>query len=110
MVDLAALVGMLCLAGCSPAEESADPCAENAVTWDSWGAGFFASYCRTCHSVDAPDRYEATEGLNFDTLAEVRAYSERIRVRVIDEQTMPVGGGVPDAELANLETFLSCGL
>jgi uncharacterized membrane protein len=100
------------LAGCADrgAADSADPCAGAAVTWDNWGFAFFSSYCRSCHSADAPDRYDAPEGIDFDTLAQVRTWSAAIRSTTIDEGTMPVGGGVPDLELLRLDELLRCGL
>jgi hypothetical protein len=101
---------LACLVACADAGESADPCAGSALTWSAWGAGFFAGYCRPCHSVEAPNRYGAPSSSNFDEIDEVRAQAERIRVRVLDEGTMPVGGGVPEDELRQLDEFLDCGL
>ncbi len=99
-------------AGCTTtAEDSAvDTCADAPLTWESWGAGFFTSYCRTCHSAASPERYGAPPALDYDTLAQVRAGAEAIRRRTVVDQTMPVGGGVPEAELARLDRFLECGL
>ena len=100
--------------GCSGAVDTSaaaeDTCApgSEATTWDAWGAGFFAGYCRTCHSADTPDRRGAPESLNFDTEAEVRASAGLIQSSVIDEGTMPIGGGVPDVELQRLAQYLGC--
>ncbi len=80
------------------------------VTWANFGDGFFANYCRACHSADAPDRYDAPEGINFDTLDEVRALSSLIETTVIINETMPEGGGVYDQDLEFLGYFLECGL
>jgi uncharacterized membrane protein len=100
----------LTVACASPGSDSADPCADTPVTWEHWGAGFFGGYCRSCHSSTTADRYGAPDGVDFDTLADVRAFAARVRVRVLEQQDMPVGGGVPDDELARLDTFLQCGL
>jgi len=35
-------------------------------------------------------------------------WQERIQVRVLDEQTMPLGGGVHDNDLEMLETYMNC--
>ena len=77
-------------------------------TWDGWADGFFATWCRSCHSEDAPDRRGAPTGTDLDTEADVIALRDRIEARVIDEGTMPMGGGVPEDELRTLEAWLSC--
>lgn len=106
------------VAGDSAGADSADPggldCTEEqavyGLTWTNWGAGFFATYCDSCHAADTPDRFGAPEGVSFDTLGEVRDWEQRIRVRVLDEATMPRGGGVYDEDLLLIEAFLDCGL
>ena len=92
------------------AEGGSDTCASTAFTWDSWGAGFFASYCRTCHASTTPERYGAPEGVDFDTLEDVRALAGAISITALEEESMPVGGGVPTEELVRLDQFLDCGL
>ena len=78
------------------------------ITWDAWGNGFFTTYCKSCHSSASGNRFDAPESVNFDDLSDVREWSARIRVRTLDEETMPVGGGVPDDELARLEAWMDC--
>lgn len=97
--------------GCErPGEDSAVGACDTGppLSWESWGHGFFTSYCQPCHSVGAPQRYGAPEGLNFDTEAQVRASAAEIRTSVLDLETMPVGGGVPDEQRALLDQFLRC--
>ena len=67
------------------AVESADPCADETyhLTWANWGDGFFANYCRACHSADAPDRFDAPEGINFDTVEDVAQWNDLIRSAVL---------------------------
>ena len=84
-------------------------CESGATTWDTWGAGFFASYCRSCHSASTPDRRGAPLGVDFDTEAQVYALRHDIERSVLTDGTMPRGGGVPDAELERLRTYLACG-
>lgn len=104
-------------AGCATGEaDSAPPslgdtCSEAArlTTWSNWGEGFFAGYCRTCHSASTADRRGAPPAVNFDSEAEVAAQLSAIERTVLDEGTMPVGGGVPEAELQRLRAFLACG-
>ncbi len=97
----------------SGAPESALPaeCASAPdVTWQTWGHGFFLTYCGACHSATSPNRDGAPENVNFDTKSEVVGMKDRIRVRVLDEQTMPLGGGVYEEDLELLNVMLSCGL
>ena len=105
--------GLLFLAlACTPDphDSGADCTDATALTWANWADGFFANYCRACHSLGTPDRYDAPEGVDFDSEAEVRNWAERIRVRVLDEGTMPVGGGVYESDLQRLQEYLSCSL
>lgn len=80
------------------------------VTWESFGEGFFATYCLACHSATTPDRAGAPAESNFDRVDEVRAQAAAIRARVIEEETMPVGGGVSEDDLLLLARLLDCGL
>ena len=83
---------------------------EIAVNWENWGAGFFADYCRTCHSVGAIDRHEAPEGVDFDTLQQAIEWRDRVEARVLGDATMPPGGGILPEDLETLAIFLECGL
>lgn len=88
-----------------------DPCADAPdANWGSFGDGFFGFYCRGCHSAETPARNGAPVEVNFDSLADVRTHADRIRVRVLDEMSMPVGGGVYADDLVLLDVFLRCGL
>lgn len=81
-----------------------------AVTWESWGHGFFLTYCNACHSASSPERSGAPEGVDFDTRAQAVQWEERIRARVLEEGTMPLGGGVYEDDLQLLEVLLACDL
>ncbi|MFN7142175.1 MAG: hypothetical protein ACK4YP_00240 [Myxococcota bacterium] len=101
---------LLACTGAAPAD-TADPCADTpAVTWSSWGQGFFRTYCTSCHSVGAVDRAGAPDAVNFDTVDDVRTYEAAVRRTVLETGTMPVGGGVPDDDAYLLDVFLRCGL
>ena len=90
---------------------SSDDCADTVdVTWDGWGEGFFVTWCQACHSRTTDDRNGAPPGVDYDSLQDIRDGEARIRARVIDKGTMPLGGGVGDDELVLLEAFLDCGL
>jgi hypothetical protein len=68
------------------------------------------TWCTSCHSALAADRHGAPEGVDFDTLDGARLWSDRIRARALDAEDMPYGGGIPAAERARLDAWLSCGL
>ena len=76
--------------------------------WDEWANGFFTTYCRSCHSATSANRHDAPEGVNFDTLDDTLALLNRVQTRVIEDQTMPVGGGVPADALIRLDDWLRC--
>lgn len=89
-----------------------DPLCEKGygLTWASWGEAYFATYCDACHAADSPNRFGAPDGVSFDTRAEARRWAPRIRARVLEDQTMPLGGGVSDDDLYLLNVYLTCGL
>jgi uncharacterized membrane protein len=80
------------------------------VTWENWGRGFVTTHCQGCHASTAPDRYGATEGVHFDTVSDIRLWTDRIRIRVLEEEDMPPAGGLSADERFLLEVFLDCGL
>lgn len=80
------------------------------LTWDNWGSSFFATYCDSCHAASSPNRFGAPEYATFDTEEEVRNWQEPIRFTVLEEETMPLGGGVYEDDLFLLEIYLDCGL
>lgn len=93
------------------AADTAGACADAPhATWVSFGDGFFATYCRACHSATTTERFGAPPGVNFDTLDDVRSFEASIRRTVIDEQSMPEAGGVYEDDLYLLDWFLTCGL
>jgi uncharacterized membrane protein len=104
---------MLLLLACAAAESAVDPmCVDSpVVTWEGWAHGFVTTWCLGCHSAQNTDwRFDAPEGVNFDTEADTYAWADRIRVRVLDEQTMPVAGGLSDDDRVLLDLYLSCTL
>ena len=81
------------------------------VTWDAFAHGFMITYCTSCHSVNNTDnRYDAPEEVNFDTEKDVYDHAARVRVRVLDDQTMPISGGVYPEDLHLLDVYLTCEL
>lgn len=105
------LLPMLLLA-CTgaPADTAVDPCADaHDVSWVGFADGFFATYCRSCHSAETQDRFGAPVGMDFDTRDQARTHAAAIRRAVLEQGSMPVGGGVYDEDLILLDEFLACG-
>lgn len=110
-----ALLGLSLLGCTGEVKETADTSGDCSsapydITWYNWGDGFFSNYCRACHSSESQERFDAPEGINFDTKEEVEALSDQIRDQVIVQGTMPVGGGVYDQDVIFLGYLLDCGL
>ncbi len=77
-------------------------------SWDAWANGFFTTYCRACHSQSSANRFDAPVGVDFDDRSDTVARLEQVRIWVLENQTMPVGGGVPEEELTRLDSWLQC--
>ena len=75
------------------------------VTWNTWSQGFFMTWCQACHSATTQNRHGAPEGIDFDTETEVMQWRERILIRVIVDQSMPLGGGLSSADLDLLQRY-----
>lgn len=84
-----------------------------ALTWETFGEGYFQTWCTGCHSSALPegDRAGAPVGVDFDTYAGAAQWADRIDARVLSEPpTMPPVGGSSDAERDRLAAWLDCGL
>ena len=77
-------------------------------TWAGFGEGFFAGRCASCHAASAPERFGAPEGVNFDTEDEVIRQLDSVQRVILDNATMPPGGGLHEDELALLQVYLDC--
>jgi uncharacterized membrane protein len=101
---------LLWLSCTSPKLDSASvdctPSEAFSVSWDNWAQGFFMTWCQSCHSKTAIDRHGAPSGVDFDTENDVITWRNRVQKRVIDEQSMPIGGGVSAEELNRLSEYL----
>lgn len=79
------------------------------VNYNNFGGGFMTENCQGCHASTTEDRYGAPEGVTFDTVEEVWAWSERILVRSAgDSATMPPAGGVSEDDRTKLGWWLVC--
>ena len=91
-----------------PLDTGTDPACDepDLPTWENWGEGFFVTWCQSCHAADAPQRYGAPEGMDFDTRADVVARKSTIADSVLARGVMPPGGGLSPRERAELEALL----
>lgn len=97
----------------SPSSIAGRECPDRSpLTYQSFGAPFFASYCTGCHSAKlAPElRAGAPPGIDFDTLDGIRARADRIYARAADDHTtMPPAGGPSAEQRRMLGDWLACG-
>jgi uncharacterized membrane protein len=98
------------LAACGTSDPSYQ-CQTSDLTYATFGDAFVTNWCRGCHSVDlAPGmRQRAPVDMNFDTLADVHAWSHDILVSAGLTTSMPPAGGPSDAERQMLVAWLDCG-
>ena len=73
------------------------------------GPGVIRTRCLSCHSVNVTGvaRAGATDGVDFDTEADVRRWSSRIRTRTLVDKTMPPGVPLPECETTHLDAYLT---
>ena len=76
--------------------------------WNAWAAGFFTTYCTSCHHPESVNRHGAPAGVDFHTQSDTLMWLSRVRARVLASQDMPLGGGVPVADLQRLEEWVDC--
>lgn len=84
---------------------------DTGAAWPSWstvGEPFFTTACSSCHGADAPNRFGAPESAVFDTEDDVARAIVSIRRAVLEQATMPPGGGVTTAEAQELGHYLAC--
>jgi len=80
------------------------------VTWENWGEGFFITWCQACHSAISENRNGAPEGIDFDTADDVRLWTTSIQRTVLEDGTMPMGGGLSEDDRMLLTYLIECGL
>lgn len=91
------------------------PCPEGELgelSYESFGAPFFLSYCQGCHGSARSEgqRQGAPPAVAFDDVAAIRQHAPRIWARAADQNaTMPPVGGPPAREREKLGAWLSCG-
>jgi uncharacterized membrane protein len=99
--------------GDPPGDDGGDDtsCDTSYLTYDNFGEPFMENWCRSCHSSEVPEdmRQTAPDDVNFDDLADVQAFADRIAYRAGEQKTMPPAGGPSDEERALLVEWISCG-
>ena len=89
------------------------PCPDDSLlAWESFGDPFVRSWCTGCHSeqLGHERRRGAPDDVNFNTLDDVRALSDRMWARAGDHnRTMPPAGGPGHAERELFGEWLACG-
>ena len=101
---------LLALAACS-AEPRPPACETSVLTYETFGEPFVLDWCRGCHSANVPPgmRQLAPLHVNFDTLEDVRTWSDRISELAGASRIMPPAGGPSDQERELLVEWLACG-
>jgi len=86
------------------------------LTYENFAASFLATYCLRCHTAALAtdfERRDAPQGINYDSLEEIRQFARRIRVRAGELGDMPPRLlPVPrpsEAERVQLIRWLDCG-
>lgn len=93
------------------------PPAGSDLTYENFGSGFMAAYCTDCHGAArvGADRQDAPVGLDFDTVAEIRAEADEIDAKAAagpdatNEIMPPVPEAPTMAERMQLGEWLACG-
>ncbi len=102
------------LAACGPEEDFKNakcPPGGTTLTYESFGQGFLARRCQTCHGRDVEERHGAPDKYAFDSPEEVKKWIDRIYDRSAGDNTsMPPGPDDPPlSERDDLAEWLSCG-
>ena len=93
----------------SPPTDTASTASEDCdASWNSWAAGFFTTYCTSCHHPESTNRYGAPDGVDFHSRDATLLRLDRVRARVLASQDMPLGGGVLNEDLVRLDAWLTC--
>lgn len=81
------------------------------ITYDTFGAGFLATYCNGCHGAQVLDRKGAPPDVVFETRADAASFADRILARRMPPAgtiPMPPAGGVTPDDDERLHIWLTC--
>jgi uncharacterized membrane protein len=103
----------LAQSGCAFETLEEHPCPKGGtnLTYENFGAAFFAAYCNRCHSAELDYRQGAPENYVFSSRDAIVALKVRIFVRAAGENSsMPPGPDDPPyEEREKLADWLACG-
>jgi hypothetical protein len=123
------VVGLVLWAGCAgagvppvdtsdtaPVQETDAVACDPAVvgTWETLGEGYVRTWCSPCHaaSLSGDARGGAPEGVDFDSLENVRRWAEAIAASAVGVDgaapRMPPGGGPSSEDVAAFAAWLAC--
>jgi len=91
--------------------EPVDSSCANAPTWQNEIDPLLRTWCTTCHHslLNGEERLGAPAGIDFDTLAGARSWSDRIRASAaMSPITMPPAGGLSADERRALQEWVDC--
>ena len=77
-------------------------------TWAGFGEGFFAGRSASCHAASAPERFGAPDTVTFDSEDDVLRQLDAVQRVILDDASMPPGGGLHVDELERLAVYLDC--
>ncbi len=112
---MAAALALLAPAACSVSNDSLEqracPPGGTSLTYQSFGAEFFAQWCNSCHSASSTDRNGAPPDVTFDTQAQIVQWKDPIYANAADDNaSMPLGPDGPDSTTRHqLGDWLACG-
>ena len=78
-----------------------------APTYENWAEGFFLSKCLPCHG-EAVQEVFGAPNIQLASYSDVYHLRDTIRRFVLEEQSMPPGGGLFEDEKLMLEQWLDC--
>lgn len=110
---LALLASLASVAACGGGDSGPDCTDMAAQTRGQQIISDMTNGCQSCHAsaVTGADRGGAPPTVTFDNAANITANEERIRIRALEQKTMPppaAGGPLNNAQINDLEAFLSC--
>jgi uncharacterized membrane protein len=99
--------------GSDDTTQEPNACDSSYLSYENFGAPFVINWCRGCHSseVQANMRQKAPIDANFDDLAEIKSWADKMKNRATGTMpNMPPAGGPTPEERALLAEWLACGV
>jgi len=96
-------------AGCGGDDECGDL---SNVTYRSHAQFVVSRHCVSCHDAaldTLPERSQAPQTHNYNTFTEVAKWADRMAERLIIDNDMPPGGGVPSCDKQIFQAWINAG-